>query len=194
MFFHLGLDHTLLQILSKFGFLRLDFYKIYLQLLNQYKLLNTNCVEVGAGVYPRIGELAAPIINKNGKELTLYDPRLSFDLDNVKIVRDVFTKDTDISKVDTLYGLFPCDGTIPIVEKALEEDKNLLVAFCGCDHSTEKYPKWITDVWADDFCMNIKEEYGDEVDIIKWPSKCDFCAPIMVRTTAKQKNLILQSK
>lgn len=153
-----SLNYNILQILSKFDVLKIDFYKKFLEMLVEYKFLNTNCLEVGSGIYPVLAEYAAPIINKNGKSLTIYDPRLAFfDINGVLAKNELFTRKTDISSFDTLYGTFTCDASEVMVEKAIVEDKNLLVAFCECNHSSIRYPSKKNEYWANTFCEYIKK-------------------------------------
>lgn len=87
--------------------------------------------------------------------------------------------DTDISNVDTLYGLFPCNASITLIDKAIQENKNLLIAFCGCDHSDEVHTKWVGKYWAEDVCMDYREKYGKCVEISNWNPEMGLNLPIM---------------
>lgn len=84
----------------------------------------------------------------------------------ITIVKDNFTSTTNIDTFDTIFGLYPCEASIDITLKGIEENKNLLIAFCNCDHSTEEYPLWFGDYWAIDFCSTMKERYKDKIEII----------------------------
>lgn len=128
--------------------------------------------------------------------LTIYDPFVSFSISrtNVVVKKEDFTKKTDVRMFDTLYGMYPCNATIPLVEKALEEDKNLLVALCDCDHSTDKYPRENERYWADDFCNYIARDYGNEVMITHWSNGFDNGLPIMVYESTKCRNKKLAKK
>lgn len=141
---------TMSQILSKFGVYKegKDEYEELCKLLEQYSFLEGNVCEVSAGRYPRLAELTAPKIKTRKGTLTIYEPNIILNnMANITIVKDKFTKSTDIAKFDTLYALYPCETTIPIIEKAYEEDKNLMLAFCGCNHSTNsKHKKWIENI------------------------------------------------
>lgn len=178
------------QLLSKFNVYNegRDEYLEIIKLLEKYSFLQGNCCEVGAGRYPRLAELAAPKIKLNGGTLTIYDPKISFSIvQDATIVKEKFTKTTNTDSIDTIYGLFPCEASIAMAEKAFEEDKNLLLAFCDCDHTTQKYQHWVGKYWAEDVCMEFREKYGKEAQIIKWssPIKLDF--PILVRESSKNK-------
>lgn len=182
------------QIFSKFDVKTegMDDYFEFYNLLNKYRFLEGNCCEVGAGLYPRLCELTIPTIIQNKGTLTIYEPNIMFDkIENAILKKEEFNKKTNIDNVDTIYALYPCEATVTVAEKAFQEDKNLMMALCPCDHSTEKHQKWFSDYWAVDFCMDYKEKYGDEVEIIKWPTKTEIDLPIMVRTTAKHKEKLL---
>ena len=159
----------------------------YLMKVKKYSFLEGNCCEVGAGNYPRLAELTAPQIKLKKGTLTIYEPNILFTkIDNVTIIKDKFKKSTNINHIDTIYGMFPCEASITIAEKAFEEDKNLLLAFCSCDHSTKEHPKWLGTYWAEDFCMDYREKYGHEVEIIDWPTTIGIDFPIMVRQKIKK--------
>ena len=205
----------LYQVYSKFGVVdeEKDMYKYFYSLLKKYKFLNTNCCEVAAGYYPRLAELVYPTLKANNKTLTIYEPDIiSKCLFEIK--KELFTMDTDLTKVDTLYGTLTCDATIDIVEKALTEDKNLLIGLCECDHSTEKYPamsqyyfnlkinnlikKGITSIkiddlpktyWYESFCDILKKEYKDEISLLFYPECYDYSAPILLRMTEEHKRM-----
>lgn len=123
---------------------------------------------------------------KKGGKLTVYEPDILFTDFNATFIKDKFTKKTDTSNIDTLFALYPCQATIAIAEKAFEEDKNLLLAFCSCNHSTPKYQKWLGKYWAEDVCMEFREKYGKEAQIINWPPEAEPSTPILVRESSKQ--------
>lgn len=178
------------EIFSKFDVIKekADKYKVFHKMLQQYSFLDGNCMEVAAGIYPRLAELVAKEIENNHHTLTLCDPDIEFKTaESPIILKEKFTKKTDISNIDTLFAMSPCESTIPIAEKAFEEDKNLLLAFCSCDHSTSQYQKWIGKYWAEDVCMIFREKYGAEAQILNWPSTIGSPLPILVRESSKQK-------
>jgi len=177
------------QLFSKFDLYlpEKDEYQIIADLLEKHSFLDGNCCEVGAGAYPRLAELVIPKITKRKSHLTIYEPSIMFEDFNATIIKDKFTKRSNITNINTLFALYPCEATTIIAEKAFQEDKNLLLACCGCDHSTRKHPKWYSKYWAEDFCMDYKEKYGSEVEIIHWPSTVHNDLPIMIRNREKQK-------
>ena len=183
------------QVLAKFEVLKPEVvtYDYFIDLLEAYNFLEGNCLEVGAGYYPILAEKILKRGLTNRINLTIYEPKIfNIDLEKVIIKKEKFTKETKIDNYKTLFGLFPCEATIPLTEKALEEDKNLLVALCQCDHTTEKYKKK-TQYWADDFAKQIKEEYKD-VEIIHFPERFEIPYPILVhKSKNKTKNLVAKN-
>lgn len=183
------------QIFSKFDVYKdgCDPYIEMIKLLERYDFLKGNCCEIGSGSYPRLAELMAPKLQLRGGSLTIYEPDVLFtNMKGMKIVKEKFTKNTDITSVDTLIGLYPCEATIVMAEKAFEEDKNLMLACCDCDHSTKEHPKWFGNYWAEDFCMDYREKYGAEAEIISWSSSIGENLPILVRQSSKHKEKMLQ--
>jgi len=192
--YEMNIPVSLSQIFSKFGVFKEGFdpYIEFKKILDRYSFLDDergNYCEVGAGIYPRLSEIIMPSIDMNHGSLTIYDPNCMFSLsENIHIINEEFTKDTNIKEIDTLYALYPCEATITVVEKAFEEDKNLVVGFCNCDHSDIKYP--CTDeykYWADGVCKIYERMYGSDLDIIGWPSSMKNDLPIMVRRSTKHK-------
>ncbi len=174
------------QIFSKFDLYLdgADEYQMIAQLLKRYSFLNGNLAEVGAGFYPRLAEIILPSIKGT---LTLYEPNIHFTDFKAKIVKDPFTWDSDISDIDTLYALYPCEATIPVLEKAFYDDKNVLLAFCDCNHSTIRHRKRGDHYWAHYVCEDYLDQYGEEIEILKWPSTVqNLDLPILVRKSSKQ--------
>ena len=181
---------TLAQLFSRFGVFKegADPYLELYKLLENYSFLEGNVCEIAAGRYPRLAELTAPQIKERGGSLTVYEPNIIFsEMDNMTIVQDEFTKKTDINQFDTLYASWPCEVTAPIVEKAFENDKNLMLAFCSCNNSTRKYPIRTGKYWAEDFCQYYRKKYGEEAQIINWPDAVGLDTPILIRQSSKQK-------
>lgn len=187
----LGLSHEAMEILSKFDIFYddTDVYKKFYSFLKERNFLRGNVLEVGAGVYPRLCEV---IMDEKPPELinvTAYDPALILDtLPGVTLKKEKFTVNTNIDSVDTLYGLFPCKASIPLIDKALDEDKNLLIAFCGCDHSDSEHMKWFGKTWAEDVVDDYREIHGKKLEVFTWDKKLGLDLPIMAyKSQAKQK-------
>ncbi len=171
------------QILSKFNILhpKYDQYKYLANRLKELGFLNGNCCEIGAGKYPQISSLILPVLRENKKNLTIYDPKtIPSILPDINLIRENFTLNTNIENIDTLFAHHPCKATTTIIDKAIQENKNLLIAFCGCNHSNSRIPKWIGDYWCEDVCIYYREKYGKEIEIETYPNQIEKY-PIMIR-------------
>ncbi len=175
----------LLQIFSKFGVISegKDIYLEFFKLLNELNFLEGNICEVGSGEYPRLAEIMLPKIKLNGGILTIYDPEILYtDFKGIKIIKEKFTKDTNIESTDTLVGLLPCLASETIVEKAFLENKNLLIGFCGCDHSSRNgFKKGNNKYWAEALSNYYKQRYDNEVEMFSWSDNIKLDYPIMAR-------------
>lgn len=157
--------------------------KYIAMLLKQMNFVNNNCCEVGAGIEPVLSNMILPEIQASKKKVIVYDPRLEYqDKPGMVIKKENFTMSTNIDNISTLYGLFPCEASITMIEKARRENKNLLLALCDCNLSSKEHPFWgYGDTWAHEICAEYIEKYGREFEIHNWPREYGKKPPIMVR-------------
>lgn len=126
------------QIYSYLGILpkERDLYYQFVQYINEFYGLDKNIIEVGGGHFPT---LAHHISEKQQKlkngSITVYDTRLiTENLDNIKLYKQKFTLNTDISNYDLIIGMMPCDATELIIRSAGIYNKEFVIAMCGCVH------------------------------------------------------------
>lgn len=171
------------QILSKYSILKEE-YDIYLKVYNLLEskgFIKGNVLEVGCGIYPRLAEIITQRHKEKDYSLTLFDTCNIFNIGNgINIVRDKFTKSTNIDRYDTLVGIHPCEASIDLTLRAIEENKNLILAFCSCNHETVEFPKWYDGNWSISFCSDIKEMYGDIIEIIDFEDYPKRKLPILI--------------
>lgn len=171
------------QILSKYNIIKEEF-DIYLKVYNLLEskgFIKGDILEVGCGIYPRLAEIITKRHKEKDYSLTLYDICNIFNISkDITIVRDKFTRSTNINRYDTLVGIHPCEASIDLTLKGIEENKNLIVAFCGCNHETVEFPKWYDSYWSISFCSDIKEMYGDRIEIIDFEDYPKRKLPILI--------------
>lgn len=176
------------QILSKYGILKEE-YDIYLKVYNLLEskgFIKGEILEVGCGIYPRLAEIITKRHKEEDYSLTLCDICSIIDIGKgFNLVKDKFTKSTNINKYNTLVGVHPCEASIDLTLKAIEENKNLVLAFCSCNHETVEFPKWYDSDWSISFCSDIKEMYGDSIEIIDFEYYPKRKNPILIH---KKKN------
>ena len=171
------------QLLSKYGILKEEF-DIYLRVYNLLEskgFIKGDILEVGCGVYPRLAEIITERHKEKDYSLTLYDVCDTINIGKgIKLVKNEFTKSTNIDRYDTLVGIHPCEASIDLTLRAIEENKNLILAFCSCNHETVEFPKWYDGNWSISFCSDIKEMYGDSIEIVDFEYYPKMKNPILI--------------
>lgn len=171
------------QILSKYNIIKEEF-DIYLRVYNLLEskgFIKGDILEVGCGVYPRLAEIITERHKEKDYSLTLYDVCNTINIGKgIKLVKNEFTKSTNIDEYDTLVGIHPCEASIDLTLRAIEENKNLILAFCSCNHETVEFPKWYDGNWSISFCSDIKEMYGDSIEIIDFEYYPKMKNPILI--------------
>ena len=126
------------QIYSELGIdaKALELYKNHFSKFKSNFSFSQNIIDIGGGRLPAFANMIAEEQLKIGKgTITVYDPKLVITkpkFDNMRLVKEKFTKDTDVSKYDLMLGIFPCEATSAIIESAIKNDKDFYVAQCGC--------------------------------------------------------------
>lgn len=170
-------------LLSKFGIINEenDIYFKFYKLLESLGFIKGNILEVGSGPYPRLAEIITERHKEKDYSLTLYDVCNTINIGKgIKLVKNEFTKSTNIDRYDTLVGIHLCEASIDLTLRAIEENKNLILAFCSCNHETVEFPKWYDDSWSISFCSDIKEMYGDSIEIVDFEYYPKMKNPILI--------------
>lgn len=144
------------EVYDELGIIK-DEYNIYLAFINilerAFTIKNKHILEVGGGVIP---SLAKKITLRQEKgTITIYDPRLSIyesSTSKMKLVREKFTLETDVSKYNLLMGFMPCKAAEIIIDSAINNNKDFIVALCeggyhgdGYDYFEDQY-EWLHSI------------------------------------------------
>lgn len=98
-----------------------------------YDIENGHLLDVGCGIMPAFAKRVSDR-QVNGS-VTGMDPSVIVtELGKVKVFKENFTMQTDVSKYDLVYGILPCDATLTMIKRANECDKDLYIQLCGCTH------------------------------------------------------------
>jgi len=115
------------------------YLKFISMLENAFNYETRNILEVGGGVLPRLGERIS--LKQTTGKITIYDPRLSIykkETNKFRLVREKFTRETNIGDTDLIIGLMPCKSAEDIVEVATKNRIDFMVALCeGGPHGDE---------------------------------------------------------
>lgn len=110
-------------------------YKAFVDLLKDNFNINSNIIEVGGGVIPSVAKRISSM--QETGSVTVYDPKLSksqSSTDNLKLKKERFELNTDVSRADMIIGFMPCDATELLIRKAADNKLDFLVALCEGGH------------------------------------------------------------
>ncbi len=109
-----------------------DIYSGFLTLLQEhFSIENANIIEVGGGILPCLGKKISLL--QNHGTITIYDPRISiYETGNSRfhLIRDEFSRYTDVKNTDLMIGFMPCKGAEDLVESATQHEIDFMVALC----------------------------------------------------------------
>ena len=116
-------------------------YDRFIDYLKEHNGLDQDFLEVSCGMYPVLADKIDQYQTSIGKgSITGMDPLLiTTSLGNIRLNREIFNINTDISKYSLVTGFYPCDPTLDIITKANKEDKDFTLALCGCTHYSNPY-------------------------------------------------------
>lgn len=139
------------QMYSELGFMddKEDIYHAFIKILEENFDIDTDIIEVGGG---RIPSLAKRIALKQKKgTITVYDPNLiSTDspYPNMVLRKQPFTLQTPVKEDQLIIGFMPCEATEILIQQAVRNKKDFLVALCeGGHYSFDDY--FDTDSWTE---------------------------------------------
>lgn len=127
-----------------------EYLKFFIYLLYKKYDLSGNILEIGGGVYPVLANYINMYQRKIGAgTITVMDPRLGISkLGEIKLVKDYFYKNCDISEYDLIISQSPCIITHDVIDSAIDNGKEFFVTLCKC--LIDKYP-YMLDFYSDDY-------------------------------------------
>ena len=144
------------------------------EIINRNFNLKRDIVEIGSGIFPILGHYLRERQLKLGKgSVTVYDANVWTDYPTkAKLVRSYFNSRVSVTPNSLLVGMFPCEATETMIERAEQEDLEFCIALCGCNHSdipylsTAEYHKLLIEKIQDELSRRkrLKIEY--------FPSSC----------------------
>ena len=129
----------LFQIYSYLGLMKPedDIYEGYYKKMSENFDTDCNILDVACGYVPAFGMIVAEKqLKLSGRgTITVCDPALISETckdKNMKLVKDPFDSNYDISKYDLITGIMPCSTTRDIIKAACENNKDFYIGLCGC--------------------------------------------------------------
>ena len=159
------------QIYSHLGLFKDEdnmYYGYYKKLAELFDI-NCNVLDVASGYLPAFGEIVArkqmELPNAKGT-ITVCDPAIILAGEtnsNMRIVRDKFDSNYDVSKYDLITGIMPCATTWDIIKCACENNKDFFIGLCGCPPEGYSFEDGETFLTKNiEYAKNMCAEYGRE--------------------------------
>ena len=141
------------QILEEIGYyddcIEKSGYNAFIEVLDNEFGLERNITEVGGGVIPTLAHKIS--LKQNTGTITIYDPRLSNyykESESFILKKEKFRRNTDVNESDILIGFMPCEATQAILENAIDNNIDFMIALCeGGPHGDEYDYFEDTDEW-----------------------------------------------
>ena len=130
----------LLQIYNELGMVSREdsHYYAYLDMIKNNFDIGCNILEVASGSIPFLANIMAKEqLNIGRGTVTIYEPYLidtTPKYNNMKLYREEFTNEVDISKFDLVVSVMPCLATDIVLNSVFKNNKDFFLAFCGCNH------------------------------------------------------------
>lgn len=126
-----------------------NLYKANLKYLMDCYDINTDILEVGGGYVPAFAKKLSD--NQQSGSVSVIDPLLIVNqFGNLRLYRENFTEETDVSKFKLLVGIQPCEATIPMIKSANKNNLDMYMMLCGCTHfeDVERYSYITYGMWV----------------------------------------------
>lgn len=137
------------QIYEEIGLLskyEKDLYSEYLEYLKKHFDINRHLLDVGCGHYPAFTKKVASA-QTSGSVKGIDHHLITTDVDGLILEKGVFDCTYDVSGIDMLYGLEPCEATIDLIRVANKNNLDLCLALCGDIH----FNIWISGLDSRDY-------------------------------------------
>lgn len=161
------------QILSKIGYLNKDrdrYLGFVDMIINEFRD-KSNILEVACGRYPIVSYHLSKLMNTQ-VNITAMDPKLVVsNIDGIKLIKDSFTGEVEVSSYDLGVAYFPCACTEEFVRKFCTEEKDFILGLCGCTthFPTDKFSLYRTyseDEWFDYILSVVEESKKDNCKVL----------------------------
>lgn len=171
-------EDILNQIYAEFGMLSIyeNFYLGFANMIGNRYGWDMNIIEIGSGTFPIFSKYIDLKQREIGRgTITAYDPYLiTKPIGNIRLCREEFSEESDVSKSDLLVGIMPCIATEIILKSAIKNKKEFFLAFCECEpYENEFYieenGKLISsyDVWVQEMLTLAQEQEKDGFEVKK---------------------------
>lgn len=137
------------QIYEEIGLLskyKRDLYSEYLNYMKKNFDINRNLLDVGCGHFPAFTKKVAAS-QSDGSVKGIDHHLITTDIDGITLECGTFNRSYNVTGIDMIYGLEPCEATIDMIRVANKNNLDLCLALCGDIH----FPLWISGIDQNDY-------------------------------------------
>lgn len=110
-----------------------NLYQSFLEYMQTYYDIDRNLLDVGCGFFPSFSKKVASSQKSGSVKAIDYDV-ITTDIPGITVEKVRFDTKYDISNIDMIYGLEPCEATTDMIKVANAKDIDLCICMCGCTH------------------------------------------------------------
>ena len=142
-----------------------NIYIGFMNLISEiYDIKDKKILEIGGGVLPRLGKRISTVLD-TGK-IVVYDPRLSHyeqSTDKMRLVKKEFRRDSSIDDADLIIGLMPCKAAEVIVDSAITNNVDFVLALCEGGFHGDEYDFYESpEEWINSMISYTRREVEDK--------------------------------
>lgn len=142
MEFSLGIAIDVMnQVYEEIGvnaFMERNLYTLSLDYLKKHYDINRRILDVGCGFFPAFSKKVANAQKSGSVKAVDYDV-ITTDVPGIVVDKSTFNQDYDVSDIDFIIGLEPCEAAIDMITVANKNDLDLCLFMCGCPHIETRF-------------------------------------------------------
>lgn len=115
-----------------------NLYKLSLDYIKKYYDINRRILDVGCGFYPSFSKKIASFQTFGSVKAIDYNV-ITTDVPGIIVDKSIFDQNYDVSDIDFIVGLEPCEAAIDMITVANKNDLDLCLFMCGCTHFQTRF-------------------------------------------------------
>jgi hypothetical protein len=155
------IDSYINQFYKEYNLLKegCDPYKAFSDIISYAHpdLKDKTVLELGGGMVPQLGRELA----KNAKHVMVVDRNIVSrnNPDNLEAINCRVESYKDLPSADVIVGLLPCESTQHVIDYAIANKKDFLIAFCGCLNNLNISSDMHKKIYRPSIQYNMVEKY-----------------------------------
>lgn len=124
-----------------------NLYSNYLKFLKEKYDIDRRLLDVGCGFFPAFSKKVANAQKSGSVKAIDYDV-ITTDVPGITVECGKFDENYDVSDIDFIFGLQPCEAVPEMIKSANKNDLDLCICMCGCTHFNNSSRYHINNVYS----------------------------------------------